>query len=774
MKNIIRDKRDNRKLEEALRLAGLGLRVLPVSRNKKPIITDWPNAATTDAAQIQSWFDVSNPPNIGVLTGQPSGFFVLDVDGPEGLTSLKAFEDQYGRIEHVIEVHTPSGGLHIYFKMPGFDLRNSAGKIGHGLDVRGTGGYIIVPYSEAINRDGRLAPYEYISGARLGEAEPPEAPAWLLKMLQSLSRPQGVARSAGHTFGTSSPYGLKALQAECDKVRSAAQGNRNDALNRAAFAVFQLVAGGELDPLEAESCLTSAAENCGLPGNEIRATIKSAREKAAQAPRTAPEASFQVFTYQAPVPEECSPPESYQLPPPPVEVFPPIIQKMLFDASKVFGGLPLEVPVVALFALLSGCVGQSVVVEVKRGWQVAGNFYWGIVAQSGLGKSPCANAFMRPLWRLDKKNKDRWDVEMQIYNDALEERRRAKDKDALISPSPQPLLTQYIIDDATIEAIGRLLAENPRGIIWVCDELAMLFQNLDRYSNSKGGSKSRLLSSYDRAPWKTNRRERDKDQVVLSAALSIFGTIQPRTLKSVFNQSDADSGLLPRFALILAKRTTPPLLNEDEFGGGSLLAEIASHILSWPMTEHDGQPVPQKIKLAPDAYAHYKTWSNTITESTWQTSEIDRLIVPKLLGMVPRLALLLTTLEAALDKKFCAPEISLATMRGAVKLGDWIYQHQKHIWLSMGLENEPIKTPLDEAIMRTALGLEEYLKANDWRILNDDFQNLVLATMGQEPPPNQVGKAAIKLGIKNVNIGKKRGKEFSPEILDKFRVSFYL
>lgn len=192
------------------------------------------------------------------------------------------------------------------------------------------------------------------------------------------------------------------------------------------------------------------------------------------------------------------------------------------------------------------------------------------------------------------------------------------------------------------------------------------------------------------------------------------------------------------------------------------------------MLEEDGQPVPRKVSLSAEAYAHFRDWSHHLAKSTWNVSEIDRIMVPKLTGMVPRLALLLHALEAALEKSDCWSELSLPTMTAATKFGDWLYQHQKHIWSALGQESEPIKTPLDEAVMQATLALAEYLKDNQWRVLNDDFNPLVKSYLNQEVAGNQIGRAANRLGIKSITIGKKRGKEFSLEILERFRASFYL
>jgi len=42
-------------------------------------------------------------------------------------------------------VHTASGGLHVYFDAGNRELKCSAGLLGPGLDVRGDGGYVILP-----------------------------------------------------------------------------------------------------------------------------------------------------------------------------------------------------------------------------------------------------------------------------------------------------------------------------------------------------------------------------------------------------------------------------------------------------------------------------------------------------------------------------------------------------------------------------------------------------------------------------------------------------
>jgi len=92
-----------------------------------------------------------------VTTGAASGFFALDIDGPEGQASLAALEQRHEplKVEEMAIAITPSGGYHFYFQMPGFNLRNSAGKLGPGLDIRANGGYVLIPPSRAVGHGVR-------------------------------------------------------------------------------------------------------------------------------------------------------------------------------------------------------------------------------------------------------------------------------------------------------------------------------------------------------------------------------------------------------------------------------------------------------------------------------------------------------------------------------------------------------------------------------------------------------------------------------------------
>jgi hypothetical protein len=99
-----------------------------------------------------------------------------------------------------------------------------------------------------------------------------------------------AARAAGaDEDARGAAYARSALHREVGRVATTRAGERNDALNKAAFALGQLVAGGLLARGEVEEALSRAAIGAGLAEGEIRATLRSGLEAGAKEPRSAPE-----------------------------------------------------------------------------------------------------------------------------------------------------------------------------------------------------------------------------------------------------------------------------------------------------------------------------------------------------------------------------------------------------------------------------------------------------------------------------------------------------
>ena len=174
-----------------------------------PLVPNGSKNATTDESTIRLWFDGSIALNIGICAGEESGLVILDIDPTHGGDeALAALEQKYGPLPQTTEVITGSGGRHFYFKHPGGDIRNSAGTLGTGLDVRGHNGYVVAPPSM------HLSGNEYKWKIDPRGLMPVLPPPWLIAAKETT--PQSTSEQSD------------------DKIT---EGNRNDRLYRMACSM---------------------------------------------------------------------------------------------------------------------------------------------------------------------------------------------------------------------------------------------------------------------------------------------------------------------------------------------------------------------------------------------------------------------------------------------------------------------------------------------------------------------------------------------------------
>jgi hypothetical protein len=228
--------------------------------------------ATTEPAVIRAWWRKWPDANIGHPTGGGSGHVVLDPDGPEGEATLNRLAADLGAIPETFTVRTP-GGRHVYVEHPGGTVKNSTSKLGPDLDVRGDGGYVVLPPSRrpdgvyVVERDTPIQALRPAWHDRLRGGKAPEPVK--VEQREQANMPfddpaQSFTREQAETM----------VAAKLDELRGAPNGTRNDTLYGAADLLghFVPVIWSEDKAVE---MLTEAAEDAGLENGEISATIAS-------------------------------------------------------------------------------------------------------------------------------------------------------------------------------------------------------------------------------------------------------------------------------------------------------------------------------------------------------------------------------------------------------------------------------------------------------------------------------------------------------------------
>ena len=160
--------------------------VFPLHPNSKvPAIAGSFNAASTDHRQIDRWYTENRNYNWGVATGSES-IVVVDSDGEIGSASMAALAI-LGWSE-TVTVKTRTGiGRHFYFQPPlDFDVPCSASALAPGVDIRGEGGYVVIPPSHVPgDKKGPGGKYEILLDLPIVPL-----PDWLDSKLRHLSLPR--------------------------------------------------------------------------------------------------------------------------------------------------------------------------------------------------------------------------------------------------------------------------------------------------------------------------------------------------------------------------------------------------------------------------------------------------------------------------------------------------------------------------------------------------------------------------------------------------------
>jgi hypothetical protein len=225
-----------------------------------------------------------------------------DHDISSGADALTVLAERAGEsLPQTYIVATPSGGRHLYFTAPEeASVRNSAGRPGPMIDVRGQGGYVVAAGSrlhQRLDQDDDVAETNDHAYRLVQDLKPVTLPSWLVGITTADRQRDdravadlGARRDWDQSLSApSNRYGAAALRVESDRVRSAPVGQRNHTLNSAAYSLGQLVAAGALQQDRVVVALASAAEAAGLEPSEIAATIASGLSAGTMRPRALPQ-----------------------------------------------------------------------------------------------------------------------------------------------------------------------------------------------------------------------------------------------------------------------------------------------------------------------------------------------------------------------------------------------------------------------------------------------------------------------------------------------------
>ncbi|NDD93354.1 DUF3987 domain-containing protein, partial [bacterium] len=224
---------------------------------------------------------------------------------------------------------------------------------------------------------------------------------------------------------------------------------------------------------------------------------------------------------------------------------------------------PSDYLAVAMLSAAGSVVGNKIGIfpyANDESWQVYPALWGGIVGDPGSKKTPSLQQAHAPLHHLENQASQKYAQDMLVFEQAKAQHEQAmktwsSTKGSMPPPPPptEPKRERFVVHDSTYQALGVILADNPRGVLALADELSGLLQSLD--TPGQEAARGFYLTGWSGTGSYSFDRIGRGSITLARYCLSVFGGFQPDRIKQYvqFSQrgSSKNDGLLQRFQLLV-------------------------------------------------------------------------------------------------------------------------------------------------------------------------------------------------------------------------------
>ena len=321
---------------------------------------------------------------------------------------------------------------------------------------------------------------------------------------------------------------------------------------------------------------------------------------------------------------------------------------------------PVDYVAGGLLASASELIDNARWVSPWQGWSEPPVLWMGMVGKPSSGKSPALDAPLNLLRQIEAdmagdfpETLRQWETQRERAK-AVREKWQSEVKEAINRGVPPPdmpadaalpdapMRPRIQVSDATPEALGKLLAAHPRGLLFHRDELAGWLGNFDRYGGA-GGDRAFWAEAFGGRPYTIDRIKHGEPILIPHLSIAIVGGIQPDRLRSMLTIGD-DDGLASRF-LFIWPEPIPPRRPRNAVDDRPALGAFR-RLHSIRMVDDDqGRPCPLNVRLSDEAADLFQEWRLANFNDETDASGMYLSHVGKLPGLALRLALILEYLK---------------------------------------------------------------------------------------------------------------------------------
>ncbi len=393
----------------------------------------------------------------------------------------------------------------------------------------------------------------------------------------------------------------------------------------------------------------------------------------------------------------------FDLPEFPISTLPEQLRLFAVEVAKSLQ-VTVDLPAMLTLATLSLAAGGKFEVIGKPDWIETVNLYIVILMPSATRKSPVFSLFVEPVKQYEKELYDLFKPEIEKSRsdfNILQAKQKKLEKAAAEGKSNQEELDEVlqkiaqfehineptlVVSDATVEAVGKLLAQNNGRLGILSPEGGVFAIFAGRYSDDKPVNDI-FLCGHAGDPVKVVRVGREPNHIP-KPSLTMGLCIQPTILDHLGHKRLLrESGLLGRFLYSLP---------EVELGTGTFDTPAISksakenyhrlicYLLGLPVSEN-----PVRIKLSNSAVDVFRDFYKEIEKRLAESGDLYS--IPswggKLRGAVLRIAGLLQLAKAAQLRSIPeSPDIEKNTIESAIEIGRYLVPHAKRAFRQLEMD----------------------------------------------------------------------------------------
>ena len=166
----------------------------------------------------------------------------------------------------------------------------------------------------------------------------------------------------------------------------------------------------------------------------------------------------------------------------PISIFPSEIRNIIAEVHKC-QGFPVDYIASAMLVAIAVGIGNTHLVELKRGWQESAMLYVALVGRPGTNKSHPLSFAMKPFLDFDYQENKLYERAYTEYDNVIRMSRKERIEAGHSEQPLEPIRRRFIVSDITPEGLSFIHAQNKRGLCLWTDELSAWFKNFNRYNS---------------------------------------------------------------------------------------------------------------------------------------------------------------------------------------------------------------------------------------------------------------------------------------------------